>query len=89
MIQIVELLEKYQAEFTLVDPHVKTFKAGGKEYETQELTTELLEMADLVLITTDHSDFDYEEIADKAKVIFDTRNALKDVQNIKADYEKL
>jgi UDP-N-acetyl-D-glucosamine dehydrogenase len=89
VIQIVELLEKYQAEFTLVDPHVKTFKAGGKEYETQELTTELLETADLVLITTDHSDFDYEEIADKAKVIFDTRNALKDVQNIKADYEKL
>ena len=64
-------------------------KAGGKEYETQELTTELLETADLVLITTDHSDFDYEEIADKAKVIFDTRNALKDVQNIEADYEKL
>jgi UDP-N-acetyl-D-glucosamine dehydrogenase len=53
------------------------------------LTPELLESADLVLITTDHSAFDYDMIGEKSKVIFDTRNAMKGVQKIKADYEKL
>ncbi|MGA8942231.1 MAG: nucleotide sugar dehydrogenase [Thermoactinomyces sp.] len=90
VIQIVELLEKYRADFVVVDPHVKTFKAAGKEYETIEnVTPELVESADLVLVTTDHSAFDYELIAEKAKVIFDTRNAFAGVQEIKADYEKL
>lgn len=90
VIQIVELLEKYHADFVVVDPHVKTFKAAGKEYQTIEnITPEMMESADLVLITTDHSAFDYELIAEKAKVIFDTRNSLTGVQKIKADYEKL
>ncbi|MBA4602988.1 nucleotide sugar dehydrogenase [Thermoactinomyces mirandus] len=90
VIQIVELLEKYRADFVVVDPYVKSFKAAGKEIETVEnVTPEMLESVDLVLITTDHSAFDYELIAEKAKVVFDTRNALSGVQEIKADYEKL
>lgn len=89
VLQIVELLEKYKADFVAVDPHVPSFRAGGKEYETVELTAELLESADIVLITTDHTAFDYQLIADKSKVIFDTRNALKEVKEIRADYEKL
>ncbi|WP_124728461.1 nucleotide sugar dehydrogenase [Staphylospora marina] len=89
VLNIVQLLEKYGADFVTVDPHIPSFKAGGKEYETTELTDELLESADIVLITTDHSAFDYGNIAEKAAVIFDTRNALKGVPKIKADYEKL
>ncbi|MFC4544985.1 nucleotide sugar dehydrogenase [Paenactinomyces guangxiensis] len=89
VLEIVELLEKYKADFVTVDPHVATFRAGNKEYETVELTEEVLESADIVLIATDHSAFDYQWIADKSKVIFDTRNALKEVKEIRADYEKL
>jgi UDP-N-acetyl-D-glucosamine dehydrogenase len=89
VLEIVKLLEKYGADFQTVDPHIQSFKVDGKEYETVEFTPELLESADLVLITTDHTAFDYELIAEKSKVVFDTRNALKGVQKIKADYEKL
>ncbi|MFC7440033.1 nucleotide sugar dehydrogenase [Laceyella putida] len=89
VMEIVKLLEKYNADFVTVDPHVKNFRVDGKEYETVELTDELLETADIVLITTDHSAFDYEKIGSKAKAIFDTRNAMKGVQKIEADYEKL
>ncbi|SEM79062.1 nucleotide sugar dehydrogenase [Lihuaxuella thermophila] len=89
VLEIVKLLEKYQAEFVTVDPHIPSFRVGEKVYETAELTGELLESADLVLITTDHSAFDYQFIADKSKVIFDTRNALKEIKDIRADYEKL
>jgi UDP-N-acetyl-D-glucosamine dehydrogenase len=89
VMEIVKLLEKYQADFVTVDPHIPSFRVDGKEYETVPLTAELLESADIVLIATDHSAFDYEMIGEKAKVIFDTRNAMKGVQKIKADYEKL
>lgn len=89
VLPIVELLEKYKAEIIAVDPHVPTFRVAGKKYETVALTAQLLESADLVLLTTDHSAFDYQLIADKSKAIFDTRNALKGVTNIRADYEKL
>jgi UDP-N-acetyl-D-glucosamine dehydrogenase len=89
VLEIVKLLEKYGADFVTVDPHIASFRVDGKEYETVAFTPELLESADLVLITTDHSAFDYDMIGEKAKVIFDTRNAMKGVQKIKADYEKL
>jgi UDP-N-acetyl-D-glucosamine dehydrogenase len=89
VMEIIKLLEKYQSNFELVDPHIPSFRLDGKVYETVQLTEKKLKEADLVLITTDHSAFDYQQIADASNVIFDTRNALKDIKNIKAYYEKL
>jgi UDP-N-acetyl-D-glucosamine dehydrogenase len=89
VMEIIKLLESYQSDFELVDPHIPSFSLDGKVYETVELTDEKLKEADLVLITTDHSAFDYQQIADASSAIFDTRNALKHIQNIKAYYEKL
>ncbi|MBN2908020.1 nucleotide sugar dehydrogenase [Polycladomyces sp. WAk] len=89
VLDIIQLMEKNGANLKINEPHVPTFTLNGKEYKSEELTPELVEQADLVLITTDHSVYDYQMIADKAKVIFDTRNALKDVKEIRADYEKL
>jgi UDP-N-acetyl-D-glucosamine dehydrogenase len=89
VLDIIQLMEKNGANLKINEPHVPTFTLNGKEYRSEELTPELVEQADLVLITTDHSVYDYQMIADKAKVIFDTRNALKNVKEIRADYEKL
>ncbi|MDN4592748.1 nucleotide sugar dehydrogenase [Polycladomyces subterraneus] len=89
VLDIIQLMEKNGANLKINEPHVPTFTLNGKEYKSEELTPELVEQADLVLITTDHSVYDYQMIADKAKVIFDTRNALKNVKEIRADYEKL
>lgn len=91
VLPIIELLELYKADFEVVDPHVASFhlhSKNDKKIETVELTKERLQQADLVLLATDHSSFDYELIANEAKVIFDTRNAFKGI-DIKADYEKL
>jgi UDP-N-acetyl-D-glucosamine dehydrogenase len=86
---IVALLEKYRAEITVVDPYIPTFRVDEKEYATVPLTAGILTSADLVLLTTNHTAFDYPLIAEKAKVIFDTRNAFKGIANMRADYEKL
>jgi UDP-N-acetyl-D-glucosamine dehydrogenase len=80
VLKIVELLEQHGAEFTVVDPYVPSFRACNRVIETVELTPELLQQSDIVLVTTDHSNFDYEMIAQNSPVIFDTRNALKDIE---------
>ncbi|MGA5690541.1 nucleotide sugar dehydrogenase [Cytobacillus pseudoceanisediminis] len=80
VLKIVELLEQQGADYTVVDPYVASFKSCGAKVETVELSKQLLNDSDLVLVTTDHSDFDYKMIAEESKVIFDTRNAMKDVE---------
>lgn len=85
---IMSLLNARGAEIVPVDPYVPSFKLDGKVYEPVELSKELLESADLTLILTDHSDFDYSIIADSSQVVFDTRNAMKDVAK-GANYYKL
>lgn len=85
---ILEQLEKAGSNWKAVDPHVKEFKFNNSIVETTPYVPDLIEEADLVLITTDHSAFDYEYIANHAKVIFDTRNSMKNVQ-LKGKYYKL
>ncbi|WP_394580894.1 nucleotide sugar dehydrogenase [Cytobacillus firmus] len=80
VLKIVELLEQHGADYTVVDPYVASFKSCGAKVETVEISKQLLNDSDLVLVTTDHSDFDYKMIAEESKVIFDTRNAMKDVE---------
>ncbi|MGP4078981.1 nucleotide sugar dehydrogenase [Pseudalkalibacillus sp. R45] len=76
------LTELYDAgaDVQVIDPYVPHFKLNGEVVETVTLSEEILENSDLVLLTTDHSDFDYNMIAQKSPVIFDTRNAMKDVE---------
>ncbi|QYY42551.1 nucleotide sugar dehydrogenase [Aneurinibacillus thermoaerophilus] len=77
VLSILKRLELAGAYFDVVDPHVPKFSLNGKNIETVELSKKVLQSADLVMITTDHSAFDYDLIISESKVIFDTRNALK------------
>lgn len=86
---VLEELEKAGADWTVVDPHVAEFKFNGGKVQTVELTAELLQNADLVLVTTDHTSFDYELIAKESPVIFDTRNALKAEKSLAKKYFRL
>jgi UDP-N-acetyl-D-glucosamine dehydrogenase len=43
---------------------------------SEALTPELVAGADAVLIVTDHKGVDYAMVADKARLVLDTRNAL-------------
>jgi UDP-N-acetyl-D-glucosamine dehydrogenase len=79
VLPILENLEDAGANCTVVDPYVKEFKyKNGIEIPVKNLTVGMLESADLVLIATDHSDFDYQSILLNSKAIFDTRNSFKD-----------
>ncbi|MFC4558017.1 nucleotide sugar dehydrogenase [Virgibacillus kekensis] len=90
ILDILEMFSQQGARFEVADPHVEQFKIGEKIVETKELSKDLLENADLVIIGTDHSLFDYDLILDASKVILDTRNALKGkIQKANGAYYKL
>jgi UDP-N-acetyl-D-glucosamine dehydrogenase len=77
---LLELLEAAGAKVDFHDPHVPVVPmtrehsglAGRKSVDLS-----LTETADAVLIVTDHDSVDYDYIADKAALIVDTRNAMK------------
>jgi UDP-N-acetyl-D-glucosamine dehydrogenase len=44
-------------------------------------TEELVESADLVMVTAAHTNVDYEFVQQHAKAIFDTKNVMKNLKN--------
>ena len=89
VLPILEKLEDAGAYSTVVDPYVKEFKHRNDiKKPINKFTVEMLEKADMVLIATNHSGYDYEEILQNSKVVFDTRNSFeKNVNN--ENYYKL
>ena len=59
------------------DPHVPNITIDGRTLGRVELTDEALERADCVVILTDHSAYDFARIADKARLVVDTRDAIR------------
>jgi UDP-N-acetyl-D-glucosamine dehydrogenase len=86
VLKVIEHFEKKNAVVQYNDPFIPKFKHCSKEYVSLELTKENLENADVVIITTDHSDYDFDFIVKHAKVVFDTRNGAK---NVKENREKI
>ena len=82
-LEIVSHLIKKDANVYCHDPLAADFRIDGKKINTVKLTKENISISDLVVIITDHSDVDYKLIVDNAKLIFDTRNALKDFKSSK------
>jgi len=82
-LEIIEHLIKKEANIHCHDPLVSSFQVCDKKISTVKLTKDNISSSDLVVIITDHSDIDYKFIVDNAKLVFDTRNALKDFKTAK------
>lgn len=87
-LKVIDLLVKNGAVLDYNDPYVQYFKYKGREYHSVTLNTEILQEADIVIITTAHSDYDYDFIQRNSKLIFDTKNAMKSTTD-KTNIEKL
>ena len=88
-LKIIEGLEKQGAWVEYHDPFIPTFQWKGKTYKSVELTKERIEQNDLVLIITDHTNVEYKMVVESAKIVFDTRNATKDLKNNRQNIVKL
>jgi UDP-N-acetyl-D-glucosamine dehydrogenase len=75
-LDIIHLLTTRGSKVTYSDPYVPSIRMDGEEL-TAVPPEEALTKAHCVVIVTDHKEFDYEQAVRSAKLIVDTRNALK------------
>jgi UDP-N-acetyl-D-glucosamine dehydrogenase len=81
--ELIEKLEHLGAEVDYHDPHVpKTHKMRHHDLQMEsiKLTPEALKKYDCVLVATHHAAYDWQMVADHAKLIVDTRNAMRGVK---------
>ena len=77
-LDIIHLLGKRGAKVTFSDPFVEHLRADGVVPAMDSIDPLAASTAaDCVVIVTDHKKFDYPKIVEGAKLIVDTRNALK------------
>jgi len=75
---VIEELLKRGAEVEYYDPWVPKFRRGALSMQSlPALTEEAVSGAELVMITTAHTNVDYELVSCSAGMIFDTKNAMK------------
>jgi UDP-N-acetyl-D-glucosamine dehydrogenase len=77
-LKLIEIFREKGAEVDYNDPFIPRLPKTRKyDYDmgSVELTKENISNYDLVVLSTDHSEYDYKFIADTAKLIIDSRNA--------------
>ena len=79
-LKIIKLLKFKGAKIIYHDPYIKNAK--GLEYT--DLNKSVLESVDAVVITTGHSNVNYNKVGKYSKLIIDTRNVMAKVKNPKA-----
>lgn len=81
-IRVIDELEKVGADVEYYDPWIAEYREHGKTVTgLKEISPEVVASYDLVMITTAHSNVDYEMIQKNAKAIFDTKNVTKNLDN--------
>jgi len=75
-LDIIHLLEEKGAQVIYHDPHVPAFRHEGMEMVGITDLDTALKLVDCVVIATDHSAYDWTQVADKAALIVDTRHVL-------------
>lgn len=74
-LEIIDIVERKGGLVQYYDPYIpQIITPGGNSYESVDLTNTLLNSADVVVITTNHTVFDKEFIVKNGKLIVDLRN---------------
>jgi UDP-N-acetyl-D-glucosamine dehydrogenase len=81
---IIELLQEEGAQVSYNDPYFE-YVGRGRKYNLEMANTPLdnLQQYDVVMIVTDHSNYDYQAIVNEANMVVDTRNATKGIKSDK------
>jgi len=76
-LDIHKLLREMGARVSYHDPYVPTVRIDGEAFDSVPFDTNVLEASEVIVITTDHSDIDYDLVLERASIVVDPRNALK------------
>lgn len=82
-IRVMKELRKVGADVAYYDPWVPSFQNmyGQSGESLKELTPEIVQGFDLVMVTAAHHNVDYELVQKNAKAVFDTKNVMKDIKD--------
>jgi nucleotide sugar dehydrogenase len=78
-VEVIKLLQREGADVSYHDPFVPSFEEHGVALDSLPLTEEVIAGQDLVIVTSDHTGVDYDQVARHARQVLDTRNAMKHV----------
>ena len=79
-IRVIDELEKSYSKVDFYDPYIKKYKIDGKEnIGLDNIDEKIIQSYDMVIITTAHTIIDYNMLQKNAKIIFDTKNAMKNI----------
>ncbi|MBA7497321.1 UDP-N-acetyl-D-glucosamine 6-dehydrogenase [subsurface metagenome] len=88
-LKVIEHLEKQGAIVQYNDPYIPELTHKGKQYNSLDFNAETIQQADIVIITTCHTSYDYQMMVDNAQILFDTKNATKGVERNRERIVKL
>ncbi len=80
-LEVMKLLEEWGAHVSFNDPFVEQIRWKGGIVHSEKITAERLAKANLVVLTTAHSTYDYDFVATNAQLIYDTRNGFRNVKH--------
>ena len=75
-LHVISQLQRRGADLMFHDPFVESIECEGLRMTRTPLTRQVVEAADCVLLLTPHSDYQPEELAQQASLLFDARNAV-------------
>ncbi len=82
-LELIELLKEKGAKVDYNDPYIsQTHKQRdyNLQMRSKKLSDKMLQSYDAVLISTNHSDYDYDWIVENSQLVIDTRNATAQVK---------
>ena len=88
-LEVIDQLRQKGADVSYADPHVPTVAFNGTQLTSVTADDARIKASDCVLILTDHSEFDYQHIANAASLVVDTRNATWGIRNPSAEVIRL
>lgn len=78
-VKLIHLLLENGADVRYHDPHVPEITIGDRKLASVELTGERLASTHCVVIATDHTSFNYQDIASRSSLLFDTRGVTRGI----------
>ncbi len=80
-ITLIQSLLDEGASVTYHDPYISSLKLNHTTLNSVEITEQMLQAVDCVVIHTDHSEAPIANIVQYAPIVFDTRNATKNMKS--------
>ena len=82
-LKLIEILQNKGSDVSYNDPYVPSIKVSNHSLASEKLSPRKLTSYDCVVIATDHSDYNYEDIIKNSKLVFDATGVTKNISDDK------